>query len=59
MDDITSCRLATSLACLARRQADGSLDTVAAWLPKVVEPLRTVAAYYVWVVGLRCTSAVL
>jgi hypothetical protein len=52
-------RLATLLACSTPRQAVGSLGTVAARLPRVVGPLRTMATYFVQVVGLRCGGTVL
>jgi hypothetical protein len=52
-------RLATSLACPARHRVVRSLDTVAARLPRVVEPLRTVATYCVRAAGLCCAGAVL
>jgi hypothetical protein len=54
MDAVTSCHLATSL-----RRTVGSLDTVAARLPRVVEPLRSVTAYYMRAAGPRCAGAVL
>jgi hypothetical protein len=43
----------------ARRRVVGLLGTVAARLPMVVEPLRTVTTHYERVVGLRCTGTVL
>jgi hypothetical protein len=44
---------------VARRRVVRSLNTVAARLPKVVEPPRTMATHCEWAAGLRCTVAVL
>jgi hypothetical protein len=59
MDAVTSCRLATSLTCATRRWVVGSLSIVVTWLPRVVEPLRTVATHCERAAGLRCVGAVL
>jgi hypothetical protein len=59
MDVIMSCRLATLLACATRRRVVGSLGTVAARLPRVVEALRTVATHCERAAGSRCSGAVL
>jgi hypothetical protein len=59
MDAITSCRLATLRACVARSRVVGSLDNVAARLPRVVEPLRTVVTYCVWAASLCFAGVIL
>jgi hypothetical protein len=48
-----------SLTCPTRRRAVRPLGTVAGRLPKVVEPLRTMATYCVQAAGLRYAGAVL
>jgi hypothetical protein len=59
MEVVSSCRLTTSLACAAQRRVVGSLDTIVARLPRVVEPPRTVAIHCEWAAGLHYTVAVL
>jgi hypothetical protein len=54
-----SSRLAMPLTCVARRRAVESLGIVAARLPRVVEPLYTVATYCEWVAGLCCAGVIL
>jgi hypothetical protein len=43
----------------ARRRAVGSLSTVAVRLPRVIEPIHTMATYYVRATGLCYASEVL
>jgi hypothetical protein len=59
MEIVTSCHATTSLAYAAWHRVVGSFRTVAAQLPRVVEPPCTVAVHREWVAGLRCTVAVL
>jgi hypothetical protein len=59
MGVISSCRLAMSFTWAARHQVVGSLSTVVARLPRVVEPPRNVAIHYEWVADLRSTVAVM
>jgi hypothetical protein len=56
---VTSCRLATSLACAVRHLIVRSLGTVAARLPRVVEPPRIVVTHCERAAGLRCTVVIL
>jgi hypothetical protein len=59
MGTVTYCRLTMSLACTTRHWVVGSLGTIAARLPRVVEPSRTVAIHCEWAAGLHCTVTVL
>jgi hypothetical protein len=59
MEAVTSCHLAMSLTCIVWRRVVGSLGTVAARLPRVIEPPRTVVTHCERAVGLRCTVTVL
>jgi hypothetical protein len=59
MEAVTSCHPATLLACTTRRRVVGSLGTVAAQLPRVLEPLCTVAIHRERAAGLHYTVVVL